>query len=359
MTTLNLQVAASTDDANHNSITTGSGRSVASGSMLAADLTSVILSPGSHGANNEYSVGARFLNITIPQGTTITSATFGMTPQASYSSPGTISYLVSGQAADNAATFSSGANLQTSNRARTTAVSSPWDQKTTTVDVQNTIDVTSVVQEIINRAGWVSGNALVIIVDTNTTTTSGEWQDYNSFDGAPAKAPTLTIVYSGGTPQTVTAVGIPPRNTFGIQNTWNGVGVLPASDISVGNWKTEAGATSNLFQSLDETNANDADYIISELAPNQSAVEIKFASATDPAVSDRHYVTYRYGKTVNNGRRVDQVIYFKSGATVIAQWTHTDVPYGITEVTQLLTSTQTDAITDYTDLRLRIVATSF
>lgn len=355
MTTLNLQVGASTDDTNHTSINTGSGRAVASGSVIAGDLTSVILSPGSHGANNEYSLGARFLNVTIPQGTTITSATFGLTPQASYSSPGTVSYLVSAQAADNAATFGTGANLQTGTRPRTTAVSAAWNQNSVTIDVQNTIDVTSVVQEIINRAGWVSGNAIVIIVDTNTTTTSGEWQDYYAFDGTPAKSPTLTIVYSGGTPQTVTAVGIPPRNTFGTQNTFASLLVSPASDISVGAWTTEIGGTTNLYTSVDETSANDADYIQSEAAPAASAVQIKLATMTDPAVSYGHYVTYRIQK-IGSGQ-INMVVRLKQGTTTIASWSHTNIDSAVTEYTQTLSTAEADSITDYTDLRTEFEGT--
>lgn len=204
MPTLNLQVAASTDDTNHDSINTGSNRAVTSGSTSAGDLTNTVLSPGSHGtSNSDWSCGARFNNVTIPQGATITSALYGMTPQTSYTTSGAIDFHVSGQAADNPVSFSVTQNLTATNRPRTTAVSGPWDQNDVSMDVPQTIDVTAIIQEIINRPSWVSGNSIVILVDTASTTAANEWQDYYSYDGTPAKAPTLVITY-GGAPAGIT-----------------------------------------------------------------------------------------------------------------------------------------------------------
>lgn len=214
MTTLNLQVNASANDAHAGSINNDSGRSVASGAAISS-LTDNPVSPGSHGGNNEHSLGCRFTSVTIPNAATISSATFILTAQASYdASPNTVSFLVSAEAADNPVAFATagaaGASLRASgaasppgNRPRTTAVSSAWNQTTVVVDTEYSIDVTSVIQEIVNRAGWVSGNAIVILVDTNTTTTLSEWQDYYSFNGDAAKAPKLNIEYttsSGGKP---------------------------------------------------------------------------------------------------------------------------------------------------------------
>jgi hypothetical protein len=138
--------------------------------------------------------------VTVPNAATITSATFKMTAQATYNAgANTVSYLVSGQADDNAPTFTAATNqYSTGTRPRTTAVSAAWNQTSVTIDVEYTIDVTSIIQELVNRAGWVSGNALVILVDTNTTTTLGEWQDYYSYDGSTSKAPKLDITYTSG-----------------------------------------------------------------------------------------------------------------------------------------------------------------
>jgi MSHA biogenesis protein MshQ len=216
MATLDLQVSASADDAHAGSINNDSGRTVTSGATIltsevngAHDLTGTLFSPGSHGGNNEASAAARFLNVTVAQGTTITSATFTIRSAATYSSGGTISYLVSAHANDNAPALTlndaSGGSLRSSgsvapmlDRPRTTAVSAAWNQNSTVAETEYSIDVTAVVQEIVNRAGWASGNAILMIVDTNTTTTQGEWQDYYSYDGSTTKAPKLQIVTSTG-----------------------------------------------------------------------------------------------------------------------------------------------------------------
>lgn len=220
MPTLNLQVASSAGDAHAGSINNDSGRSVTTGAHILSSpnqLTATILSPGSHGSGDEYSAAARFVSVTVPQGATISSATFKMTAQATYNAgANTISYLVSAEASDNAPALTNsgaGSSLRISgettlvNRPRTTAVSAAWNQNSVTADNEYSIDVTSVIQEIVNRAGWVSGNAILIVVDTNTTCTSGEWQDYYSYDGTAAKSPKLDITYSVGG----AAASPPPR----------------------------------------------------------------------------------------------------------------------------------------------------
>lgn len=200
-------VGASTDDARMSSITNDSGRNVTTSGIVS--LTDTTLSPGSHGSNDEWSIGARFANVTVAQGATISSATYSMKAVSSYSSGGTIAYLVSAQAADNAGTFvASGGNLNTTSRPRSTAVSSTWNQNSVTAGTRYSIDVTSVIQEIVNRAGWASGNAIVMLVDTDASTTQGEWQDYYGWDDTTDRTnnpPQLSIT-TGAAP-TFTLIG--------------------------------------------------------------------------------------------------------------------------------------------------------
>lgn len=188
MPTLNLVVSASSDDAHSASNSTDTA---GTGAIIAGGLTSTILSPGNHSGTDRYYAGCRFLSVTIPQGATISSATFTLTPQATYNAgANSITYLVRGQAADTTVTFGTTTNtngLSTTARTRTTA-STTWDQKNVTVDVGQALTVTTIVQEIINRAGWTSGNSLVIIIELSNCTT-GEWQDYYSFDHASGKPP--------------------------------------------------------------------------------------------------------------------------------------------------------------------------
>lgn len=198
MTTLNLQIGASAGDSNMTSITNDAGR-VYTGSGLCAT-NETLLSPGSHGSNDEWWTGARFTSVTIPQGATINSASYIMTCGGTYNaSPNVVAFLVAAHAADNSgALTATGGDLNNTTRPQTTAVSSTWTQTSLTLDTEYSIDITSVVQEIVNRAGWVSGNALTVLVCVATTTTVGEWQDYFSYDGSTTKAPELSVDYTAG-----------------------------------------------------------------------------------------------------------------------------------------------------------------
>jgi hypothetical protein len=204
--TINLQVGASADDAYMKDITNNSGRSVSVSGTCS--ITSTELSPGSHGSNDEWTVAARFTSITIANAATISSATFTLTPQATYNAgSNVVKFHVSAHAADNSTTYSAAAAcLNTTNRPRSTADSGPWTQTSVTVDVGQSTSATSVVQEIINRAGWASGNALSIIIDTHTDTTQAEWQDYYAWDHATGAAPKLDITYTDPVPENLTMI---------------------------------------------------------------------------------------------------------------------------------------------------------
>ena len=53
-----------------------------------------------------------------------------------------------------------------------------------------TTDITSIVQEIVDRGGWVSGNSMGFIIETTTGTRIAE-----TADGDSSKSPKLNIVY--------------------------------------------------------------------------------------------------------------------------------------------------------------------
>lgn len=56
-----------------------------------------------------------------------------------------------------------------------------------------TYDVTNAVQEVINRAGWASGNTLAVIVDSPTPSGSNRRQ-VASYDNATYTEPILVLV---------------------------------------------------------------------------------------------------------------------------------------------------------------------
>jgi hypothetical protein len=182
MTTLNLQVSASANDA------------YAIDSATSANLTSTTLEVGIE-ASTALAALTRFLNVTIAQGTTITSATYTLKARLSYTGPATLKVYVQAEDADNSAIITTATN-NIQGRSKTSTPTS-WDVHAWTSETDYSIDVTTHVQAVINRAGWVSGNALSIII-TNNTAPSNEWQDAYTYDNTPAKAAKLDIVYTAG-----------------------------------------------------------------------------------------------------------------------------------------------------------------
>lgn len=207
MPTLNLTLSANAGDTHAGSASNDSGKTPNLG--VVSDGT--LLSPGSHGNNDEYSCAARFTGVTIAQGATITSATFSMVPDATYSAGASvIRYHVSCDNADNSGALatSGSTNLDSGVRPRTTA-SAVWTQTSVTGGTRESIDCTTAVQEVINRAGWVSGNAITILVDTHADCTVSEWQDYRAYNHASGGAtggPHLDIVYGAAA-----ATSLPPQ----------------------------------------------------------------------------------------------------------------------------------------------------
>jgi hypothetical protein len=164
------------------------------------------------GANQ--TVGMRFQNVTIPQGATVVNA-YVQFQVDELSSVGT-SLTIEGDDRDDAPTFIS-SNGNISSRTRTTAAV-PWSPvEWVTVGEagpdQRTPDVGSIVQEIVGRPGWSSGNSLVVII-----TGTGE-RVAEAYDGSSAGAPLLHVVYTMGPPvnQPPTAeISAPPdRASFG------------------------------------------------------------------------------------------------------------------------------------------------
>jgi hypothetical protein len=106
--------------------------------------------------------GFRFQNVTIPRGSIINSAYLRV--RATDNTSVALNLKVSADRVDNSVDFSSSSN-RPSNRTRTTAqvdwdISSGWNSGTT----YDSPNIGTVVQEIVNRTGWSSGNSLSIIV---------------------------------------------------------------------------------------------------------------------------------------------------------------------------------------------------
>jgi len=102
--------------------------------------------------------------------------------------------IIQGEATDNSPTFDN-ISWDISSRPRTTAevvwTPAPWTTRGEAGPDQQTPDIASVIQEIVNLPGWAEGNSLVIII-TGTGKRVAE-----SYNGDQAGAPLLYVEYYG------------------------------------------------------------------------------------------------------------------------------------------------------------------
>lgn len=220
MTTLTLTIGAVGDNNQQASITDTLADTKAPSNSGVVDNGAVdgsgptALMPGEHAATNGcYSVGMLFKSVTIPQGTTLTSATLTMYAGNPYDASGTaghfITVRVSCQDADTVASLGGPSNpgdLRSSVRPRTTT-EAVWDitKNGNAQGDAKSIDCTAPVQTVINRAGFASGNNICVILDTKGAPNTGsgntapsEWNDFQAYTaGQAAFAPKLVIIYGG------------------------------------------------------------------------------------------------------------------------------------------------------------------
>lgn len=135
-----------------------------------------------------YYVGLRFQNVTIPQGSTINSASFSA---YYYTAQAGITVTIYGNDVDNAGVFTTTSG-NISGRTATTA-SVAWNFSIASSAWNTSPDIASIIQEIVDRPGWASGNAICILALETGTTNFGRWEawDYTGTNHA-----TITINYS-------------------------------------------------------------------------------------------------------------------------------------------------------------------
>ena len=96
----------------------------------------------------------------------------------------------------------------------------------------------------------------------------------------------------------------------------------PDADIATDGWIDPAGGTTNIYTNLDEITASDSDFV-------QSPQE--YSPTSSPPQSDLKVRLY-------------------DGATLIVEWTHTNLAVAWTDVEQVLTAPQYAAITNFANL---------
>ena len=202
--TLSISVGASSDDV---------GVRMAWGTwgiIIGLDYTAISAGRGSGATDgtSKNGAGMRFLGVTIPNTATISTATLNMTAVASLA-VNVVNTRIIGEDADNAATFSTLSNFQArrgteaggANDDYITTARVDWDGigAWTTNTTYASPEIKTVVQEIVSRGGWASGNAMVLYWDDYAQRSTAA--DYchraaHTYDSDTTKSPKLYIEYT-------------------------------------------------------------------------------------------------------------------------------------------------------------------
>jgi hypothetical protein len=135
-------------------------------------------------------IGLRFTGVTIPPGSTVNTATTDVNvPSATLDSPDLTIYA---EDTDDAATFTGSAN-NISGRTATTATAS-WAAIDIGTGVKTSPNFAAVIQEIIDRPGWASGNDIALIFKGNSAACDFR---ISTWDGTNPEA-VLNVDYTAG-----------------------------------------------------------------------------------------------------------------------------------------------------------------
>lgn len=162
------------------------------------DLGSSDLEFGETSGSVLHTSGLRFNTVSIPQGASIASAFIQFRCDNTGAEP--VEMTISGENVGNAAPFLE-VNFNLTSRTLTTASAiwtvPEWVTESDRLDAQRTVDIGPIIQEIINRADWIAGNTINIVlknttVPANTESSGGrEAETYDSDD--PLEGAELTI----------------------------------------------------------------------------------------------------------------------------------------------------------------------
>uniref|UniRef100_A0A6M3IZI6 Uncharacterized protein n=1 Tax=viral metagenome TaxID=1070528 RepID=A0A6M3IZI6_9ZZZZ len=177
-TTLNLQTGASNADGQVNA--------------AAFDNSSTTIVLGRLAGGGAYTLFALFDPVNVPNGATIDSAYLSLYSVSIYTN--TLLQKVAANAADDTAPPADAATVN--GYARTTA-KVDWDFANWSANTwYQSGDIKTVIQEIVNRGGWASGQALMILLDDDGTA-NNNLRAARSWDQAGnVLGPKLDITYS-------------------------------------------------------------------------------------------------------------------------------------------------------------------
>lgn len=154
-------------------------------------------------ASNPVGSWLRFLNVSIPQGATVVSAVLTVEAVTVGLTVSDVRTKINADAVDNAVAPTSHAEFVALTRTTAQVDFDPVVWKTGAV--YDLPDLSAVVQEVIDRAGWVAGNALQLLWDNDGTAVAATRIVAASYESATRQEPRLVVTYSVGDEGEVTA----------------------------------------------------------------------------------------------------------------------------------------------------------
>ena len=183
-TTVTSQIASSAADAEE---------IISNGNLLLSDTALQVFND----VQEEQVIGVHFKNLNIPKGAIIDSTSVQLVP--SNQSPDLLSINVYAEASDNPQIWTASSNDIT-NRIKTNNVVqlSSFDWNFVPVGpgvVMQSYDLSSLVQEVVNRPGYLSTDAVNLIIFRQ----SGGNQAAFSYDASPTNSAMITVIYTADT----------------------------------------------------------------------------------------------------------------------------------------------------------------
>ena len=190
-------------------------------------------------------VGLRFTGVQVPRGAQVTAGTVQF--QTDEVSTAGASITIRGEATDSPGTFTTAAR-NVSARPRTAAsvtwTPSAWPTVGAHGVAERTADLAPVLQELVNRSGWSSGNAIVLVLTGSGRRTA------EAFESGAASAPRLEITWrtggGAGTPNTAPVVDAGPDRAVTLSASASLAGTvtddgLPAGGVLTALWSSVSG----------------------------------------------------------------------------------------------------------------------
>lgn len=126
--------------------------------------------------------------------------------------------------------------------------------------------------------------------------------------------------------------------------------------MTVTGWLDDGGGAVNLWTRIDEVTASDVDFVKSPTPPGSNEYEFGLTNVTDPVSSTGHIMRWRRRKQPVGAAQQNLTVRLMQGVTQITSVADNNLPEAFTDTSYTLSGAEADAITDYPDLRVELVA---